>query len=148
MRFEIDDATEAERAIEYFNAFHDGFVKGLCLTSHDSFPERGVQAANGPPDLEIVLAHYNYERDTRPPNQLVRASFRGVMELTAEISGLATDTPIKYVTIQTSSRRREDGSEETCLQASVFASHLDQSRAWSEVEAIGFTFEHAEFEEL
>jgi hypothetical protein len=70
------------------------------------------------------------------------------MELTTGISGRATDTPIKYVPVLTSSRRHEDGSEEACLRISIFASHRDQSRAQGEVEAIGFTFAHAEFEQL
>lgn len=148
MRFEVTDAAEAERAIDYFNAFHDGFVKELKLTSHDSFPERGVHAIGGPPDLELVFAHYNYERDTRLPDQLVRCSFVGVMSLRTDLTGLGTDSPVKYVTIEAASRNRDDGSEESCLRASVFASHLDASRAWSEVEAIRFSFERATFEEL
>jgi len=121
MRFEVNTAAAAEPAIEYFNAFHDGFVAELRLTSNDSFPERRVQETGGPPDLEIVFAHYNYERDTRPAGQLVRASFRGVMGFEADVTGLGTESSVHHVAIEATSRRRDDGSEEPCLRASIVA---------------------------
>ena len=147
VNFEVTSATTAAAAIEYFNAFHDGFVKALRLTSNDSFPERGVQELGGPADLELVFAHYNYERDTRPADQLVRAMFRGVMGLETELTGLGTESSIQRVELGDGSRRRDDGSEEPCLVASVFAPRLDGD-AWSHVEAIRFTFQRAIFEEL
>jgi hypothetical protein len=147
VRFEIESPTEAERAVEYFNAFHDGFIKELRMTAHHSFPERGVQQISGPPDLELVFAHYNYERDTRPPDQLVRASFRGVMGLETDLSGLGTEASVHHITIEGASRQRDDGSEQRCLRASVFAPRLANG-AWTRVEAIRFTFERAVFEEI
>jgi hypothetical protein len=147
MNFDLNDRATAVAAIEYFNAFHDGFVKELRLTSNDSFPERAVHATNGPPDLELVFAHYNYERDTRPADQLVRAMFRGVMGLETELTGLGTESPVQRVDIEEASRRRDDGSEEICLVTSVFAPRLEGDD-WTQVEAIRFTFKHAHLEEL
>ena len=146
MRFEAGNAAEAESAIEYFNAFHDGFIRELRLSTHDRFPERGVHETGERPDLELVFGHYNYERDTRPADQLVRASFRGVMQLETELTGLATEAAVKYVAIEDGTRRREDGSEEPCLRAVVVASRLDGDE-WREVEAIRFSFERAVIEE-
>lgn len=147
MQFEVASRAEGERAIEYFNAFHDGFVRELRLISHDSFPQRGVQQAGPPPDLELLFAHYNYERDTRPADQLVRVTFRGVMGLETELTGLGTESSVQRVDIEDGSRRRDDGSEEPCLAASVFAPRLEGD-AWTQVEAIRFTFQRAVFEEL
>lgn len=153
MRFEVSSAAEAAAAIEYFNAFHDGFVAELRLTSHDSFPERGVQEAGGGLDLELVFAHYNYERDTRPADQRIRASFRVVMYLATEVTGLGTESSITHVEVTDTTRSHDDGREEACLRASVVAARLEGSpadgvQAWGHVEQIAFTFSSAVFEEL
>jgi hypothetical protein len=46
---------EAEAVLEYFNGFHDGFIKQLTLTSHDYFEARGTQVCSGRLDLELSL---------------------------------------------------------------------------------------------
>lgn len=80
--------TEADAILEYFNAFHDGFIKRLTLLSHDVFEERGVQTHSVRPDLEITFAHYNYQRDTRPHDQIIEAKFFQVMDFAMSFSGL------------------------------------------------------------
>src|ERR671917_581753 len=62
---------EVEAILEYFNGFHDGFIKKLTLSSHDYFERRGVQACSGRLDLDLVIAHYNYRSGEPPANQLV-----------------------------------------------------------------------------
>jgi hypothetical protein len=57
---------EAEAVLDYFNGFHDGFIKRLTLVSHDYFEARGTQVCSGRLDLELLIAHYNY-RDGEPP---------------------------------------------------------------------------------
>ncbi len=146
MHFDVTDVQSGTAAVEYFNAFHDGFVKELRFSSRDRFPERGVHTTEGLPDLEVTFAHYNYERDTRPADQLVRATFRGVMNLTTDLTGLGTESAVKYVAIEDATRRRDDGSEEPCLRAVVVAARLADGD-WTEVESIRFTFEHATIEE-
>ena len=56
----ITNLSEAEAVLDYFNGFHDGFIKQLTLISHDRFEARGVQASSERLTLEITLAHYNY----------------------------------------------------------------------------------------
>jgi hypothetical protein len=56
----ITNLSEAEAVLDYFNGFHDGFIKQLTLISHDRFKARGVQASSERLTLEITLAHYNY----------------------------------------------------------------------------------------
>jgi hypothetical protein len=119
VRFGMSSAAEAEAAIAYFNAFHDGFVADLRLTSHNSFPGRGVQKVGRSLDLELGFAHYNYERDTRPADQRIRASFRGVMYVAAEVTDLGTESSVTYAEVTQATRSRDDGSEEACLLASV-----------------------------
>jgi hypothetical protein len=65
---------EAAAILEYFNGFHDGFIKQLILSSYDYFERRGVQACSGRLDLEVVIAHYNYRDGEPPADQLERFS--------------------------------------------------------------------------
>ena len=44
---------EAEALLEYFNGFHDGFIKQLTLISHDYFEARGIQVCSGRLDLDL-----------------------------------------------------------------------------------------------
>jgi hypothetical protein len=38
---------EAAAILEYFNGFHDGFIKQLTLSSYDYFERRGCRPARG-----------------------------------------------------------------------------------------------------
>ena len=38
---------EAEAILEYFNGFHDGFIKRLTMFSQDYFEARGYRSARG-----------------------------------------------------------------------------------------------------
>ena len=139
MRFEVTDYAAATRALDYFNGFHDGFIRELRVTTHDRFVERGVHETAGPVDLEIVFAHYNYERDTRPPDQLIRATFRGVTALAVDIAGRPTETAIRSVEIE---------AAEGAQTASVLVSRLTEEREWIAHTAVAFRFDSASFEEL
>ena len=44
---------EAKAVLDYFNGFHDGFIKQLSIISHDSFEERHVQSASQRLDLQL-----------------------------------------------------------------------------------------------
>ena len=70
----INNLTEAEAVLNYFNGFHDGFIKQLALISHDRFEARGVQTRGEGLTLEITLAHYNYQHDSKPVDQLIKAA--------------------------------------------------------------------------
>ena len=66
----ITNLSEADAALDYFNGFHDGFIKQLALISHDQFEARGVQASGERLTLEITFAHYNYRQDSKPVDRL------------------------------------------------------------------------------
>jgi hypothetical protein len=36
MHFLVAEMEEATAALEFFNGFHDGFLRHLCLISHDT----------------------------------------------------------------------------------------------------------------
>ena len=78
----INNLSEAEAALDYFNSFHDGFIKQLALISHDQFETPGVQTGGGGLTLEITFAPYNYQQDSKPVDQLIRARFFKVMKRT------------------------------------------------------------------
>ena len=94
----LKTAEEAAAILEYFNGFHDGFIKRLTLNSYDYFERWGVQACSGRLDLEVVIAHYNY-RDGEPAGgpKLVHARFTHVRNLQADMPGKAAEWTIMNV---------------------------------------------------
>ena len=66
---------EALGLLDYFNGFHDGFIKRLSILSRDEFASRGEQHCWGELVLEVTFAHYNYQDGKRPHDQLVEARF-------------------------------------------------------------------------
>ena len=78
---------EAEAVLDYFNGFHDGFIKRLTLISHDYFEARGVQVCSGHLDLEVEIAHYNYRDGEPPATQVVQARFTHVRHLHTDMPG-------------------------------------------------------------
>ena len=82
---------QAEEVLEYFNGFHDGFIKRLSLVSYDYFEARGVQVCSGRLDLELEIAHYNYRNGEPPADQVVHARFTHVRHLHAEMPGNAAE---------------------------------------------------------
>ena len=55
----VATAEEAEALLEYFNGFHDGFIKQLTLISHDYFEAGEYRSAQGG-STSTSIAHYNY----------------------------------------------------------------------------------------
>jgi hypothetical protein len=139
-------AADAAAALDYFNAFHDGFIRELALGSHDRFEARGVQALSGRLDLEIVFAHYNYREGEPPADQLVRARFRQVAGLVLDLAYRHGEWSIDSLGIEGGSRPGP-GGEEACLVASLWQHRLEEG-AWGRHEAVRFTFREAEIEEL
>jgi hypothetical protein len=139
---------EAEPILDYFNGFHDGFIKQLVLISHDRFEARGVQTSDERLTLEITFAHYNYQQDTKPTHQLIQARFFEVMNLSLDFSGLSHKWSVYDVTFFETQRALEDGQTAACLGASLVQSRLNSRREWERHEDVRFTFRWAEFEEL
>ncbi len=137
--FRLASAVDAHAALEYFNAFHDGFIRTLSLRSHDRFEARGAQEVSGRLDLEIVFAHYNYRSGEPPADQLVRARFVGVAALVADFRLTEGAWFIDRLEIEAG----EDGA----LTARLFQQRLTDG-AWAPGEELRFAFASAEVEEL
>ena len=136
---------EATAIVEYFNGFHDGFIKQLTLSSYDYFERRGVQACSGRLDLEMVIAHYNYREGEPPADQLVHASFRHVRNLQVDMPGKVADWTIMNVHFERGVRP-SDLAEEPCFYARLLQNRLDDGR-WVHYQALGFSFQEAQFYE-
>ncbi|MDA1061322.1 MAG: hypothetical protein O2895_00150 [Chloroflexi bacterium] len=152
MRLEVTTEPEAQVALDAFNGFHDGFVRRLTLASHDASEARGVHASGRAPDIELLFAHHNYAGDTRPVDQLVRATFAEVTELQIGISGSSYENAIKWLAIGAATRGRDGGREagpaEPCLRATLVLAQLTEQREWEDREAVRFGFARATFEEV
>ena len=134
---------QADAVLEYFNGFHDGFIKQLTLSSYDYFERWGVQACSGRLDLELVITHYNYRNGEPPANQLVRARFAQVRNLQADMPGRAAEWTIMNVYFEPGVRA-SDLAEEPCFYARLLQNRLDGAR-WVHCQVLGFTFREAEF---
>ena len=139
---------QAKASLDYFNGFHDGFIKRLSLISGDQFEAWGVQSSSERLTLEITIAHYNYQQGTKSPDQLITASFYEVMNLSMAFSGLSYEWSINHVSISEARRTLEDGRVEACLEAVLTQSRLNNERQWELYDSLKFTFSRAEFEEL
>ena len=138
---------DAESILDYFNGFHDGFIKQLTLKSQDEFKDWGHQLCTGELSLEIVFAHYNYAAGERPHTQLVEAEFRQVKELSINFSGQSHEWSILNVLVRESTRIREDGSGEPCFRMVLLQNHLEGDK-WQPHEDLVFTFLEAAFYEI
>jgi hypothetical protein len=136
---------EAAAILEYFNGFHDGFIKQLTLSSYDYFERRGVQACSGRLDLEVVIAHYNYRDGEPTADQLVHASFTHVRTLQVDMPGKVAEWTIMNVHFERGVRP-SDLAEEPCFYARLLQNRLDDGR-WVHYQALGFSFQEAEFYE-
>jgi hypothetical protein len=137
---------QAQSILDYFNGFHDGFIKQLSLTSADEFKAWGHQLCAGDLSLEIILAHYNYGDGERPHTQMIEAKFRQVKDLAIQFSGQAHEWSILNVSISESSRAREDGTAEPCFKAVILQNRLVENE-WQPNEDLVFTFSEATFDE-
>ena len=144
----VANLNEAETVLDYFNGFHDGFIKQLTIIAHDRFEARGMQASNERLTLEITFAHYNYQHDTKPVNQLIKATFFEVMNLSLDFSSLSHEWSVNYVTFFETQRALESGLTAACLGLSLIQSRLNPRREWELHEDVRFTFNRAELEEL
>jgi hypothetical protein len=138
---------DAESILDYFNGFHDGFIKQLTLKSSDEFKDWGHQLCTGDLSLEIVFAHYNYAAGERPHTQLVEAEFRQVKNLSIDFSGQAHEWSILNVLVTESARVHEDGSTEACFKA-VFLQNRLENNEWQPNEDLAFTFTEGVFREI
>lgn len=144
--FPLRTAAEAESALAYFNAFHDGFIRTLTLRSHDAFEARGVHHVSGRLDLELLFAHYNYRQGEPPADQLVRARFDRVSGLRADLPFAHGEWSIDRVEIEAAPHPSGGGTEGRL--AARIVHHRLVNGAWTTAEGLRFAFEEGEVEEL
>jgi hypothetical protein len=142
----VATAEEARAVLEYFNGFHDGFIKRLTLISYDYFEARGVQACSGRLDLELAIAHYNYREGEPQADQVVQARFADVRHLHADMPGNAAEWSLINVHFYHGTRLRER-VEEPCFYARFLQNRLDNDR-WVLYQPLDFSFREAEFSEV
>jgi hypothetical protein len=142
----VATAEEAGAVLEYFNGFHDGFIKRLTLISYDYFEARGVQACSGRLDLELAIAHYNYREGEPQADQVVQARFAHVRHLHADMPGNAAEWSLINVHFDRGTRLRER-VEEPCFYARFLQNRLDNDR-WVLYQPLDFSFREAEFSEV
>jgi len=144
--FPLRTAADAEAALAYFNAFHDGFIRTLTLRSHDDFESRGVHNVSGRLDLELLFAHHNYRQGEPPADQLVRARFDRVSGLRADLPFAHGEWSIDRVEIEVETCPSGSATER-CLAARI-VHHRLVNGAWTTAEGLRFAFEEGEVEEL
>ncbi len=148
MEHTITNDKQAQAVLNYFNGFHDGFIKQLALKSQDKFEERGVQLCSGNLDLEITFAHYNYEADRRPYDQVIKARFFQVRDLSIDFSGKSYEWSILDLSISQTERAAETDRQVRCMQATLTQNRLHNRKEWQPHTDLAFTFQYAEFSEL
>jgi hypothetical protein len=142
----VASAEQAGAVAEYFNGFHDGFIRRLALVSHDTFESRDVHETTGLLDLEILFAHSNYG-DGRPPfDQLVAARFTRVRDLRIAFTGRPTDWPIMSLHLETDPAA--DPGDGPRLRARLIQPRLVENARWEHAEAMTLSFQAAEFREV
>ena len=140
MEYVINTARDALEALNYFNGFHDGFIKKLTIASHDEFKNKDEQICTGELGLAIVFAHYNYQNGERPYNQMIEATFNGVKDLMISFSGNSYEWSVNDLVISETRRMGEDGKDELCLRALIAQPRLENGREWVLHNDLSFTF--------
>lgn len=142
----VSSVEEAATTLDYFNGFHDGFIKKLSILPREVLLEPGGDPSWDGIDVEAVFSHSNYQRGTRPAGQLISATFCRVRELSIDVTGQTHDWAIYELCIENASRTLQDGREAPCLRAGLQQSRLVDG-IWHRHEDITFTFDRAEFTE-
>ena len=146
MIYPVTTLEQARAALEYFNGFHDGFVRKLGLVSHDVFEARGVHTLSGRLDLELDVAHYNYREGEPPADQIVELRFAEVRDLWMDLPYTFGEWAIIELRLA-SATRTAFGKAEPCLAAAMLHHRLEEEH-WAEREVLWFTFRSAEFTEV
>lgn len=151
-QFEVNSAAAADSALDYFNGFHDGFIRRIEIVSRDRFEEIGAQTADGIYDVTIDFSHYNYrsgEEPFHPVDQIVEAEFGDVEDILVDLARDYLGSPITALYIEAERRRRNLMPEpEDCLALSWGRQrYVEEERRYEFRKERLFTFSRAEFRE-
>jgi hypothetical protein len=150
--FQLSSEKEASGMLDYFNGFHDGFIKRMVIESKDRITEDLSQTCTGVFELEIDLAHYNYAAGAdpfHPYNQIVRARFRNVQDIVCDFrQGFLGNTILGLSVVPVNRPKGGETNTESCLCLRL-ARHfyLADERHYELRESELFTFTDAVFVE-
>ena len=88
----VSSVEEAARALEYYNGFHDGFMKRIVIDSRDEIHADLGQSCTGVFDVEIDFAHYNYRKGAEPFLRTTRSFVPGSETSRISSATLAKDS--------------------------------------------------------
>lgn len=142
---------DAKTILQFYNSFHDGFIKSICLKSNDHFKPNKDQICSGSFDVSIDFAHHNYNEGKPKYNQMIHADFKDVKDFILNAEGVKKyDWSINAIIIERSKRISENTKKcyESCFVFKVVHECLDaKSNEWNNVEKELFTFSEAKFKE-
>jgi hypothetical protein len=149
---EVTSIGDAERALAYFNGFHDGFIQRLVVTSLDAIDPDLSQTCTGLFQVDLELAHYNSAADGRPlqpHTRRVYARFEGVREPRFEFAEeYLGNTIIALDVVPVTRRPMSMPRDEACLALELTRIFLvEAERRWETRRLRLFTFERATFRE-
>lgn len=148
--FHVSSVEEAARALEYYNGFHDGFMKRMVIESHDEIHRDLSQSCTGMFEVAVDFAHYNYAKGAEPfhpHNQIVRAEFRNVQDLCCDFGrGFLGNTIISFSIVPVNRRKGGEVTTEQCLGLRLGRHfYLEADRRYEFRESQLFTFTDATF---
>lgn len=151
--FKLSSAEEGASILNHFNGFHDGFIRRMIVESQDRINPDLSQTCTGVFDVQIDFAHYNYPAGGdgfHLYNQIVRASFRNVQDLSCEFGEGFLGNTILNLSVAPVNRVKGGGTAtEPCLCLRL-TRHFYQAgdRRYELRESQLFTFTDAVFVEL
>ena len=148
----ISSVDEATKVLDYFNGFHDGFMKRINIISSDEIDEDHGQSCTGLFEVEIDFAHYNYQAGDapfHPHNQIVHARFSKVQDIFCDFrEGFLGNTIISLSVAPANRRKGGTTSAEPCLGLHLTRHfYLEEFRRFEFRESQLFTFAEATFQE-
>ncbi len=152
-KLEISSIDDGRLVLDYFNGFHDGFMKRIEIVSHDEIDSEHGQRCTGVFDVEIDFAHYNYaagDDPFHPYNQIVRARFRDAHDIFCDLQSGYLGNTIAALTVTPKLRVTTlGGAPEECVGLQLARNFfLEQHRRFELRQSELFTFKDAVFEEL
>lgn len=156
MVYTIETARIAERVLEHFNYFHDGFIKRVELVSHDRFEQNGpaytdrAHVCTGMFDITLDIAHYNYGPGDQPYHRLITCRCEDVRDFALDLRGhQGHDWPITRIDIVEVTRANgfRPGEVEPALELRLLRPFLVDGKRWERREQSLFTFARATLEE-
>lgn len=157
MKFPLKSAADAVEVLEYFNWFHDAFIKNFTVNSLDRFvaakslkPPADIQCESGCGyQVRIDFAHYNYKMGKRNAKRIIRATFSNPEDILFDLTlppGSSSARTIQKVEIAPTIVRAPE--ERATLDLFVVWNVVLNDRAWHTVRAKVLRFDHAQFQEI